>query len=360
MSLNHTRRNAALLCSMAFLLASCDTGQEDPAPSAPAAAGSGEDTAKTGASSGSAAGGGQDGPVTLAYLQKQGDQQYFVDQARGAKEAAEELGDVTVNVVNLGTDSNKAISEVDAAIAQGVDGIIIVVPDQAIGPQVIDRANEAGIPIMASDDVIEDADGQAAPFTGFNGTAMGQEVGAEAARLYAEAGWSADTTRILSVYKQDLSVCKQRVDGALESFTEAAGGEAPEVVEVGTDNSVTDALNKTGAVFTANQDVENWIVWGCNDESETGAVTGLQNAGVSPDNIIGVGLGAYLTCKDWAAGEETGNKAALFIDGAEVGKAAVNAMVDSVRTGAELPPETIADTSMVDADTYEEAGVNCT
>ena len=342
-----TARRAAVACLLALGLAACNTGQTEPAPDDSAAETTG--------------GGGGDGEaLSIAYLQKQGDQQYFVDQARGAQDAAAELGDVEVNVVNLGTDANKAISEVEAAIARGVDGIVIVVPDQAIGPQVIDRATEAGIPIMASDDVIEDADGAAAPFAGFNGTAMGNAVGEEAARLYQEAGWTPENTRILSAYKQDLSVCVQRVEGALESFTEAVGGENPEVIEVGTDNSVTDALNKTGAVHTANAGVENWIVWGCNDENETGAVTGLQNAGVAPDNIIGVGLGAYLTCKDWAAGEESGNKAALFIDGAEVGKAAVNAMVEHLRSGDPLPPETIADTAMVNAENYEEAGVVCT
>ncbi len=348
MKLGNRRRRFAVgaaALALGVALTACNTGQGEPAPASGEASGGGAAAGET---------------IELAYLQKQGDQQYFVDQADGAKAQAAEMGDVHVTVVNLGTDSNKAISEVDAAIARGVDGIIIVVPDQAIGPQVIDRAREAGIPLIASDDIIKDADGKEAPFVGFNGTAMGNEVGKKAAELYQAAGWTAENTAILSVYKQDLSVCTQRVEGALESFTEAVGSDVPQVVEVGTDNSVTDALNKTGAVYTANQQVENWIVWGCNDESETGAVTGLQNAGVAADKIIGVGLGAYLTCKDWAAGQDTGNKAALFISGVDVGKAAVEVLVNHVRDGAELPAETIADTHMVDATNYEEAGVVCT
>ena len=181
------------------------------------------------------AAGPTDGPLTIAYLQKQGDQQYFVDEANGAKAAAEEAGDVTIKVVDLGTDSNKAISELDSVIAQGVDGIVIVVPDQQIGPQVIEAANTAGIPIMASDDIIKDASGAEAPFSGFDGTAMGTEVGTAAAELYTAAGWDAADTRILSAYKQDLSVCTDRVDGAAAAFTaalgdaEAAGTDEPAV-----------------------------------------------------------------------------------------------------------------------------------
>jgi len=301
-----------------------------------------------------------DGKITIAFLQKQGDQQYFVDEGTGAKAAAEELGDVEIKMVDLGTDSNKAISELDSVIAQGVDGIVIVVPDQQIGPQVIAAAEAAGIPIMASDDVIEDASGKEAPFAGFDGTAMGNLVGAEAARLYLEAGWTAADTRILSSYKQDLSVCDQRVEGAAEAFAEAVPSDAPESVDIGTDNSATDAQNKAGAVITANSGVKHWIVWGCNDENETGVVTALQNSGVAPADIIGVGLGAYLTCKDWAAGQDTGNKAALFISGAEVGKAAITSMVGLLRDGTELPPKSIANTEIVNADNWEDKGVVCT
>jgi L-arabinose transport system substrate-binding protein len=309
-------------------------------------------------STGSAAG-PSDGPLTIAFLQKQGDQQYFIDEANGAKEAADADGDVSINVVDLGTDSNKAISEVEAAIAQKVDGIIIVVPDQQIGPQVIQLAEEAGIPIMAADDTIEDASGTAAPFSGFDGTSMGEKVGAEAARLYEEAGWTAADTRILSAYKEDLSVCTQRVGGAESAFSETVS-DGPEIIDIGTDNSATDAQDKAGAIITANAGVKNWVVWGCNDESETGVVTALQNSGVSPDNIIGVGLGAYLTCKDWNAGQETGNKAALFISGIEVGKAAATSMIDLLRNGTALPPMSIANTEIVDSTNWEAKGVVCT
>ena len=64
---------------------------------------------ETTTSSDAPAAGPSDGPLTIAFLQKQGDQQYFIDEADGAKEAAEAAGDVSINVVDLGTDSNKAI-----------------------------------------------------------------------------------------------------------------------------------------------------------------------------------------------------------------------------------------------------------
>jgi len=295
--------------------------------------------------------------VRLAYLQKQGDQQYFVDQANGAKEEAAKMG-AEVDVINLGEDADRAISALDTAVAQQVQGLAIVVPDQRIGPQVIDQARNAEIPLLASDDVIKDGQGQDAPFVGFDGTAMGQKVGEEAGKLFDEAGWDPATTSIISASKQDLSVCSDRVKAAGQAFEQAAGTSV-DVIELGTDNSVTDAQNKTAATVTANRDVEHWVVYGCNDENVSGVVTALANAGFGPDKVIGVGLGAYLACKDWQAGKETGFKSALFISGEEVGRTAVRTLVESIRGDQPLPPKTIAKTEMVDAENWEQAGVNC-
>lgn len=307
-------------------------------------------------SNGSGAAAPKSGQITIAYLQKQGDQQYFIDEANGAKAEAAKLGNVKIVTVNLGTDSNQAISAMSTEVGQQVDGIAIVVPDQKIGPQVIQGAGS--IPLIASDDPIKDGSGTAAPFVGFDSVQMGTKVGTEAGTLFKQYGWSASDTRILAVYSQGLSDCQQREQGEEQGFATAAGA-GPQIVKLGTDNSVVDAQNKTGAAITANPGVKHWVVWGCNDESETGAVTALQNSGVAPADIDGVGLGAYLTCKDWKAGKQSGNKAALFIDGHAVGATAVDVLVGKIRDGKALPPQSIAPTQMVDATNYAQAGVQC-
>jgi L-arabinose transport system substrate-binding protein len=313
-------------------------------------------TGKSKAASAGASGAIKSGALTIAYLQKQGDQQYFVDEISGAKAEAAKLGNVKIVSADLGTDSNKAISAMSTMVGQKVDAIAIVVPDQKIGPQVIDAAG--GIPMVASDDPIKNGSGQANPFVGFDSVQMGTSVGTKTGQLFKAAGWSASDTRVLAAYQQGLSDCQQREQGEEQGFASAAGATVP-TIKVGTDNSVVDAQNKTGAVITANPNIKHWVVWGCNDEDETGAVTALQNGGIPASNILGVGLGAYLTCKDWTAKKNTGNKAALFIDGHAVGAAAVDALVNKVRNGTALPPITIAKTTMVDASNFAQAGVQC-
>jgi L-arabinose transport system substrate-binding protein len=341
-----SKRNAILSISTAIAvtlaLAACTSGQSSPASSGHS-------------------GGKTSGALTISYLQNQGDQQYFVDQAAGAEAEAKKLGNVKIQVVDLGGDANKTISSMDLAVSQKVNGIIIAIPDQKLGPQVATAAANGGIPLLASDSPIKAGDGSSVPFVGFDGVAMGKSVGKEAAKLYTDAGWKASDTRIISAYQQDLSVCTDRANGAKDAFDAAVGSaDSPKIVTIGTDNSVTDAQDKAGAVITANAGVKHWVVWGCNDENETGVVTALQNSGVDAANIDGVGLGAYLTCKDWAAGQKTGNKAALFISGYSVGQTAVKAMVAKVRNGTALPPASIAPTKMVDSSNWKSAGVVCT
>ncbi|MFI6154493.1 substrate-binding domain-containing protein [Kitasatospora sp. NPDC051170] len=322
----------------------------------------------TGQESSSSASGGVkpvDGKVSLTYLQKQGDQEYFVGEAAGAKAKAAELG-VDLKVVNLGSDANKTVSEVQSAIAGKSNGLIVVVPDPAVGPQVVQTAKDGKVALLTSDDQIC-ATGPAPAScartdlvarVGFSGEQMGGEVGKRAAAEFKKAGWNPADTRIISAWKQDVTVCGDRVKAAKAAFA-AAAGDGVKNIDVATDNTPTGAQDKTAATLTANPGVKHWIVWGCNDENVQGAVTALQNANVSPDDIDGVGLGAYLACKDWTSGKPTGMKAALFINGKDVGALAVQTMYDKLKNGKDFPAEAFATTTMVDAATWKSSGMTC-
>jgi L-arabinose transport system substrate-binding protein len=301
----------------------------------------------------------EDRPL-IYVLYKEGTQQYFIEQAEGATAAAEALC-ADIQVVNVEQSGDKAITEVQNAIAAGADAIGITVPDQQIGPQVAQLAADAGIPLIATDDVIEDADGNPVPFAGFNGTDMGTSVGTQAAEFLNAGGWidAGENVGLLSVEKQDLTVCNQRTDAAKEVLVAEAGLPEDQIFPVASDATIDGSLNASSPVIAANPDVTHWVVTGCNDESVKGGIQALLAAGIPTENIIGVGLGAYEACKDWAAGGDSGFKGALYISGYEVGFAAVTALVEAIN-GTPLPPETIAATTLVDPTNWEESGLVCT
>jgi L-arabinose transport system substrate-binding protein len=211
--------------------------------------------------------------------------------------------------------------------------------------------------------VIEDSSGKPVPFVGFDGVAMGTEVGKKAAELYNESGWQEDAAkqvRVLNVELPELSVCNDRTNAAKENFLAGAEGfDASTIVNVPYDGTAEKALANVAPKVTASPDVTNWVVWSCNDEGVSGALRALENAGVSPDDVIGVGLGAYMACGEWKSGKPSGFKAALFIDGKDVGSAAVQVLHDAVSSDAPLPPETIVDTAMVTPEDYEQSGLTC-
>jgi L-arabinose transport system substrate-binding protein len=188
---------------------------------------------------------------------------------------------------------------------------------------------------------------------------MGAQVGQRAGEEFKKAGWKPADTAVIAAWKQDVTVCTDRVVAAQSAFEQAAGAKL-KIFKVGTDNTPTDAQSKTGATVSGARSVKHWVVWGCNDENVSGAVTAIQNAGYKAADIDGVGLGAYLACKDWGSGKATGMKAALFINGYDVGGLAVQTIVDALRGSKPMPQEAFAPTKMVDAANWKQAGVKCT
>ncbi|GAA1271676.1 substrate-binding domain-containing protein [Kitasatospora nipponensis] len=304
------------------------------------------------------------GQISIAYLQKQGDQGYFVDEAAGAKARADQLG-VDLQMVDLGSDAQKAVSEVKAAAAHKNQGVIIVVPDPAVGPELVQTAKDNRMALLTSDDQVcttgplpgACAHQNLVARVGFSGEQMGTEIGKRAAQEYRKTGWNPADTRIIASWEQDVTVCGDRVNAAGEAFF-AANGQL-HTLDIDSDNTVAGAQKQVALTIAANPTVKHWIVWGCNDENVQGSLDALQAAGVSTDNVIGVGLGAYLACKDWRAGRPTGMRAALYISGTDVGALAVQTMVDKLRDGKAFPPEAFAPTTMVDAGSWQSSGLKC-
>jgi len=193
------------------------------------------------------------------------------------------------------------------------------------------------------------------PFVGFSGTDMGTKVGEEAARLLQESGWldSPETLGILSTEVQTLTVCEDRTNAAKQLMRDAGVPES-QILQVPYTGETPSAQDAAGPVIAANPGIQNWVVFACNDEGVLGTLNALATAGVSPDNIIGVGLGAYEACKPWNADQPSGFKAALFISGTDVGEAAAQVLWDNVVNGQELPAETIANTTMVNSETWQD------
>jgi L-arabinose transport system substrate-binding protein len=291
--------------------------------------------------------------VVLVAINKSADQQYFIDLQNSFVDTATGLG-AEARKFDAKLDPNLGVSLVNDAISFGAKGIAITVPDQTIGPAIAKAAKDAGVVLIATDDNIVDDAGNPVPFVGFDGKDMGKKVGEAAAKLLTDGGWLTDSTKkvgVLSVEVQTLSVCNDRTDNE-KAAIKAAGVPDAQIFPVPYTGETSSAQDATGPIITANPDITNWVVFACNDEGVLGTLNALATAAVSPDNIIGVGLGAYEACKPWAAGQPTGFKAALFISGLDVGATAAKVLYDAIASGTAPPANSYAPTSIVDPNSY--------
>jgi len=244
-----------------------------------------------------------DAKPLFVVINKSADQQYFIDLQTSFMDTATSLG-AESKKFDAKLDPNLGVSLVNDAISAGAKGIAITVPDQTIGPAIAKAAKDAGVVLIATDDGIKDEAGNPVPFVGFDGKDMGKKVGEAAAKLLTEAGWLKDSAKkvgVLSVEVQTLSVCNDRTDNEKAAII-AAGVPEAQVFPVPYTGEALSAQDAAGPVITAHPEITNWIVFGCNDEGVLGTLNALATAGVNPDDIIGVGLGAYEACKFWAAG----------------------------------------------------------
>jgi L-arabinose transport system substrate-binding protein len=296
----------------------------------------------------------QDAPIKMAYLTKHLDNPWFVNETNGARELADELG-IDLTIQDLQFDANLALTAMDTVIADGTQGIIIVVPEQQIGPAVIEKARSAGVPLVAVDDVIQDAEGNFAPFVGFQASSVGQQVGEEAARLFTEKGWDAANTRVASIEMQTLSVCMDRTESAIATFTSLLPDfPAENILNVPYDGTLAGATPVMTDTLTANPGISNWVLWSCNDDGVLGAVRALEASGIPADDATGVGLGAHLACDEWAKDAPTSFDSAVFLDSANHGKAAVQVLYDHIVNGEEIPAESIIPGPIVTEEAHDE------
>jgi L-arabinose transport system substrate-binding protein len=277
--------------------------------------------------------------LKFAYLSKQADVPYFVEQLGAAKAEAKKLG-VELTTQDLQLDTGLALDSMDTLISQGVDGIVIVVPDQKIGPAVIRKAQQAKVPLIASDDIIEDSDGKPAPYVGLDNGAVGGQSGKAVSDLFAEAGWKGDTSQIgiASVELTSLDVCNQRTDGAKAEFFKANPSfPKSNMVSVPYDGSTNKAIDSMSTVITAHPQFKHWLIWSCNDAGVQGAVRALERAGIKGKDAIGVGLDGSLACDEFKRGTSS-FAASIYLDPKNEGKTAVRELYDVQTAGKAIPP----------------------
>lgn len=293
--------------------------------------------------------------VKLGYINKMGEHPWFVAEVAGAKAEAKKLG-VAISTQDVQFNADLALTTFDTMVGDGVKGIAIVVPDRALGPVVAEKAAKAGIKLVAVDDDIYTQDKRMVPYIGMNAGDIGRQVGAEDARLYKQMGWDKlNDVRIASIEDRKADTCMQRNRGAEAAFLEAVPGfDKNHIVRIPYDNTMNSSIDAVTTTLTANPAAQHWIFYSCNDDGVLGAVRATENAGMKPNQVIGVGIDGSRACDAYGSGAPTGFRGTEWIDSGKEGATAVALLVAAIRDNTPLPEKTYVTTDLINAGNFAE------
>ena len=202
---------------------------------------------------------------------------FFVHMQKELREEAEALGGITLIETDGENSAPKQTADVEAAITQGVDGIIISPIDTVAMAPVLAQAVEAGIPVVTIDRRVDDVDGILSHVGADNvigGEAQGQLIvdsypdGATIVNLQGQPGSSPAIDRNAGVH----------------NVLDAMSDKYQFVAEQTANFSRTEAVTVTEAILAGLDAAPNVIV-AANDDMALGALQVVTEQGLDIDVI---------------------------------------------------------------------------
>ncbi len=265
-----------LLLSLVFtlVLAAC----------APAAAPSGASDAPAADDGGS----DEDAPLRIGYSVATLENAFFVGMTAGVVSQAEAEGAELLQA-NANGDASTQVNQILDLITQGVD-VLILNPINADGiVPVVERANEAGIPVITLDR--GSSGGEVASFLETDNIAMGKEAAQYIAEKLTERYGEAKGNVVNLQGLRGTTAAEAREEGFTTEIANYPG--ITVVVNQAADFNQEKALNIMSNAIQANPQID--AVFGANDDNAMGAVKAIEQAGLStnPDDenyiyVIGI------------------------------------------------------------------------
>ena len=277
-----------------------------------------------------------DDGFVIVGLYKMGTAEWFLQEGEASRQIIEAAGG-TFKYMDCGTDGATFTEMLDTCIADKVDGILTCIPDQNLSQATVTKLEEAGIPVIACDDALEDEDGnKLAPWVGIDAYNIGASVGEWAVEYINENNLLEDDSfGIMLMTADTVSSCVPRTEGQIAELTEAFPDIESKIYRADHDTNMETGNVAAAAVITGNPQITKWLVLAVSDEGAVGAARAVETAGLAEDSMC-VGLGGYY-CPEEFANETSPFRAAAYFSARDVGGTAAQEMVDYLLNGTEIP-----------------------
>ncbi len=223
-----------------------------------------------------------DGKVKIGFIPMTLNNEYFITMVNGAQEKADELGvELVVQAGDQHASADTQLTLVENMITADVDAICIV-PSSSEGlATALQKAKEAGIPVINIDTKLDETivadSGMSVPFYGTDNYA-----GAKIAGEYVKENFEAGTKTAILTGISGQQNAADRKDG----FIEGAGDAIEVVAEQSANWEVDQGYQAIQNILTANPDIE--LIYCGNDGMAIGALRAVEEAGKEEQiSIIG-------------------------------------------------------------------------
>lgn len=301
-------------------------------------------------------GGSKSDKLVVYGIYKAGDQTWFIDEGKAAEKAVKDAGGEFI-YVDAKMNPEEYLKAIDNAIANNASGIVTCTPDQTMSQAVVTKCEQAGIPVVAADDALQEESGKKlAPWVGINAYKIGEANGEWLADYTKENNLAADPeVGMLLMTMDTVSSCVPRAEGEFDKFTELVPEfDQSKIFKADYDGTTDKGNTAAAAVITAHPEIKKWLVTGANEEGCIGAVRALESAGLDKDACV-VGLGAYMAKDEWntKGADGTCMKASAYFSADSVGAGSVEVLLDMIN-GKEPAEETAVDAVVVTPENYKE------
>ncbi len=220
----------------------------------------------------------QSDSYTIAFVPGVNPDPFYITMSRGVNQAASDMGVEVIQQDPEQFNVQFSVPIIEALIARGdIDALVTAPNDKEQSIPVLQKANDAGIPVITVDTFIGDGDYAAGPVT-FPLSYVGSdnvEGGRIACNALADALGEGAKIYIQNV-RPGISTTDQREQGCVE----AAAARGLEVVRVDyNENDANTAQQQTAAVLQANPDITG--MFATNTFGALGAGAAIQNAGLA-------------------------------------------------------------------------------
>ena len=280
----------------------------------------------------------EEGGWTIGYICKDLSQEWFQGTLNAMEAKAKEMGAKEVIALDCEMNPEKCLNNLDNLIGQQVDIIIICTPDQQLSQTIVNRCNEAGIPVFADADGLIVDGKHIAPALELDAYTVGYGIGewlGNYVNTEMDLAADADVIGYMRMTMNEVSSCVPRAEGARDAFLAGVPEFDPaKIIDANYDGTTEQGYDVAAATITAHPEITKWIVTAPNDEGAAGAARALEAANLDKDACV-VGAGAYVAKEEFKK-DFSCFRAAAYFSSKVTGETEAQAAIEFLRDGKEI------------------------